>query len=530
MRSLGIALALIAGVLAIYGQTLGFDFVAFDDDLYVTRNTYVREGLTPEGIRFAFSERGDYLGGGFPPHPLTWLSLMLDAELFGDHPAGFHAMSTLLHALAAALLFAALQALTGAAWLSAVAAALWAWHPLRVESVAWVSERKDVLSGVFAMLTLWGYARGVRRGSQRARRGALLCFALGLLAKPTLVPLPFALVLLDYWPLARSQRLARLLLEKWPYFALALLASLFTLQSLRHWMVTPEFVSAGERAANAVVATATYLARFLWPHDLAVFYPHPYIQTAGGVPLGGATILASALLLAGLTLAVLWARRLPVLAVGWLWFLGMLVPTLGLVQAGHQALADRYSYLPSIGLGFAIVWGGGALATRVPALRRPLVALAAVALVALAGAAFAQARTWRDSETLFRHTLRVSPRASNIHYNLGDWLRIHGRVDEAIGHYRIAVGLDSGNPHLRFAFGRALHARGEVAEAIEAYRLAARLDPENGEYRYQLGLTYEILGRYAEAAHEYRAAAELAPDNPKPRERLAITLQKLRGR
>jgi Tfp pilus assembly protein PilF len=529
-RSAALALALVAGVLAIYGQTLGFEFVAFDDDQYVTANRFVREGVTREGLRFAFS-RGE-LSEGHTPHPLTWLSLMLDAELYGDDAGGFHATNVVLHALSAVLLFAALQGLTGSVWRSAAAAALWAWHPLRVESVAWVAERKDVLSAVFAMLTLWCYAHYARQASRRAWWGAVLSFAIGLLSKPSLVPLPFALLLLDYWPLRRGRPLASLCLEKWPLFLLSLLASLLTLDFHRGWTAEAALVSPLERAANAVVAVASYLEKLVWPSGLVPLYPHPYIPQSGGSPLALATVVLSTLLVVVVTAAVLRARQMPQLAVGWLFFLGMLAPTLGIVQVGHQAYADRYTHLPSIGLAVAVVWSLAELASRVraPIQRRLLAALALLVLLGFGAVAFAQTRTWRNSEALFEHALRVTPRAKWVHYNLADWLRMHRRFDEAIEHYRVAVEVDSGNPRLRFDLGRALHARGRVAEAIEEYRLAARIDPTDPQLLYQLGVTYEMQGRLPEAIEHYRTAARLDPENPKLAKRLAAAEAKLRVR
>ncbi len=524
-----IALALVAGVLAIYGQTLAFDFIKFDDDQYVFENPTVSQGLTREGLAFAFSKGP--IQTNHLPHPLTWLSHMLDVELYGLAAGGHHATNVALHALGSVLLFFALRSLTGATWRSAAAAALWAWHPLRVESVAWVAERKDVLSGVFGMLTLLCYARYVRQASRAAWWGMLLAFGLGLMAKPSLVTLPFALLLLDVWPLARQRPFAQLVLEKLPLFALSALSSWFTVDFQRHLLLTTDEVSPAQRAANTVVAIARYLGKLVWPRDLALLYPHPYLPTQGGVPLDTFTIAASAALCVGITLAVLRARRQRYLAVGWLWFLGMLVPMIGIVHVGRQALADRYSYLPMIGLAVAIVWGGAELVARVraPGQRRLLLAAAGCALAGFGVAAFAQARTWRDSETVFRHTLAVSPRASVIRLDFGSWLREHHRLDEAEHEYRAGLEVDPGNPLLHFNLGKTLHAKGRVAEAIDEYRATAALEPTESRAPYQLGVTFEMAGRLSEAAEQYRRAAEIDPSNPKPRERLAVVTAKLAG-
>ncbi|HEY8156989.1 MAG TPA: tetratricopeptide repeat protein [Myxococcota bacterium] len=519
-----IPLVLVAGVLAIYGQTLAFDFVVFDDDKYVTGNPTVQRGLSLEGIGWAFDNQAVSAW-----HPLTWFSHMLDAQLFGDWAGGHHASNVLLHALACVLLFAALRSLTGATWRSAAVAALFAWHPLRVESVAWVSERKDVLSGVFAMLTLWCYARYARSRSPAAWLGAFLSLALGLLAKPTLVPLPCVLLLLDYWPLARRESWPRLLLEKLPFFALSGLASLLTLAFQRRFLMPLTGISPLQRAANAVVAIDSYLRKMVWPNPLAPLYPHPNLPAQGGVPLDELTVLLSALLLVTISLAVWRARRFPPLLVGWLWFLGLLVPTLGIVHVGRQAFADRYTYLPAIGLSIALVWGAAELGSRVraPALRRLLCAAAALALAGYGLAAQLQTRVWRDSETLLRHTLAVSPRASAMRFNLAGWLYHEDRAEEAIPEYRAALEVDPGNAVLHFDLGRALHSLGRSAEAIEEYRRAAAIEPRNPKYVYQIGLSYEREGRLAEAVEYYRHTVALDPANEKPRKRLASALSRL---
>jgi tetratricopeptide (TPR) repeat protein len=559
IASAGCALALAAGVIAIWGQTLSYDFVTFDDDQYVTDNPSVREGLSWAGVAYAFS-KGRYQEG-HPPHPLTWLSHMLDVELFGLDAGGHHATNFALHAASAVLLFAALQALTGATWRSAAAAALWAWHPLRVESVAWVSERKDVLSGVFAMLTLLGYARYAGSGSRAAWAWTHVAFALGLASKSTLVPLPFALLLLDHWPLARQAPLARLVREKSGLFALSALSSLLTLEFHRGWMLSTEAVPPLARVVNAALAVPRYLGKLLWPQGLAPFYPHPYLPAEGGVPPTPLAIAAAALLGIAITLAVLRERRrLPYLAVGWLWFLGMLVPTIGLVHVGLHAIADRYTYLPAIGFCVAVVWGisEGIARARPPALRSALAAAAALALAGYAAASFAQTRSWRDSETLYRHALAAEPRAIAMRINLGSWLVSRGRLDEAVEEfqaavaaapdnplchfdlgrtlhvqgrvaeaaaaYRAGLALQPGHPSIHFELGRVLHAQGRVAEAIAEYRAAAALDPTDARVPYQLGLTYQIEGRLPEAIEQYRIAARLDPDNPKPRQRLEAAL------
>jgi tetratricopeptide (TPR) repeat protein len=520
-QGLWISLVLAAGVLAIYGQTLGFDFVVFDDDKYVTGNPVVQKGLSREGLGWAFTNTATSAW-----HPLTWYSHMLDAQLFGLQAGGHHATGVLLHALAAVLLFFALRALTGATWPSAGAAALFAWHPLRVESVAWISERKDVLSGVFAMLTLWCYARYARSGSRAAWLGTFGSLGLGLLAKPTLVPLPFALLLLDWWPLARKQSWTRLVVEKLPFFALSAGASLATLFFQQRYLA--DTVTGVQRAANALVAVEIYLRKLLWPSGLAPLYPHPNLPAQGGVPLTEGTVLASALVLVVITLAALRARKPPFL-VGWLWFLGLLVPTLGFVQVGRHALADRYTYLPGIGLAIAIAWGVAELGARLsPAARRVLWAAAALALAGYGVAAHLQTRIWRDSETLLRHTLAVSPRASAMRFNLGRWLYLEERPDEAIEQLRAGLEVDPGHALMHFDLGRALLAKGRADEAIEEFRRAQALDPRDARFPYYLGLTCERQGRLDEAIEALRRAVELTPGAEPPRKRLEAAIERQR--
>jgi tetratricopeptide (TPR) repeat protein len=518
---LWISLVLVAGVLAIYGQTLGFDFVVFDDDKYVTGNEMVQKGLSLEGLGWAFANTAVSAW-----HPLTWYSHMLDAQLFGLWAGGHHATGFLLHALAAVLLFLALRSLTGSVWPSAGAAALFAWHPLRVESVAWISERKDVLSGVFAMLALWCYARYARSGSRAAWLGTFGSLGLGLLAKPTLVPLPFGLLLLDWWPLARRQSWTRLVVEKLPFFALSAGVSLITLFFQQRYLT--DTVTGLQRAANAVVAIETYLRKLVWPSALAPLYPHPNLPAQGGVPLSLGTVLASALVLVVITLAVLRARKPPYL-VGWLWFLGLLVPTLGFVQVGRHSLADRYTYLPGIGLAIAIAWGVAELGARLsPPARRLSWAAAALALLGYGIAAHHQTRIWRDSETLLRHTLEVSPRASAMRSNLGRWLYLHERTDEAIEQLRAGLEVDPGNELMHFDLGRALLAKGKADEAIEQFRRALALDPRDARYWYYLGVIYEREGRLDEAIEHLRRTVELTPGAEAPRKRLEAALARKR--
>jgi protein O-mannosyl-transferase len=391
---LGGALALLT-VLA-FLPSLGNGYVILDDPLYVTANREVRQGITLEGAAWALTAN---VANNW--HPLTVLSHMLDVEVFGLPPVGHHLTSLLLHLAGVLLLFEALRRMTGAAYRSALVAALFAVHPTRVESVAWISERKDVLSGLFWMLALLAYLGWVRRPSAGRYLLVTLALALGLAAKPMVVTLPCVLLLLDFWPLGR-RGLRGLIVEKIPLFALSAASSVVTLHYQRTSMAPLDVLPWDLRLANAAVSYVSYLGKAFLPRNLAVFYPFPMEipawKTAGAV-----------LLLALVTALAVWrARKSPWLLVGWLWFLGTLVPVIGLVQVGRQAMADRYTYLPFVGLFLAVVWGTAEWAERRGALRPVLGALAVLAILGLAGMTRAQTRHWRDGVTLFRHALAVT--------------------------------------------------------------------------------------------------------------------------
>jgi hypothetical protein len=461
-RDLAIAVALVAATLAIYAQTLGFEFISlpapadaaadapppcnFDDDKYVTRNPWVQAGLTGEGVRAAFVDAAP-----FNWSPLVVLSLMLDATLFGVGPAGFHAVNTALHALGAVLVFALLRALTGAVWPSAFAAALFALHPLRVESVAWVTGRKDVLSAVFGLLALIAYTHYARSGSRRAWAAALAGTIAALLAKATWVTLPALFLLLDYWPLRRfgsaspqlaghalpaapRARPARLLAEKVPFFAAAAAVLLVTAAYQVGNRVGVDQLGWGDRIVHAVAACAWYLAKTLWPVGLAPHYPHPYLATSGGVPWTSAQFALAALMLAGISALVLRTARRGYPLVGWLWFLGALVPVLGLAQYGTQGTADRYTHLPHIGLFAALAFAGfEMLAPRLgsPRVRSAAVAAGAAVLIALGTVSYVQTRVWRDAASLFAHSLAVIPHNSVMRQGIARCYLGAGRSDEA---------------------------------------------------------------------------------------------------
>ncbi|MBI5382628.1 MAG: tetratricopeptide repeat protein [Opitutae bacterium] len=509
-RTIAVCLALFLGTLVLFSRATRNDFVNYDDPDYVTKNEHVQAGLTAATVRWAFTE-----GHASNWHPLTWLSHALDRELFGKNAAGHHATSVLWHACGALLAFLALRRLTGAFWASAFCAALFAWHPLRVESVAWVAERKDVLSGFFWWLTLWAYAVYAERRRTAAARawlaytGALVACALGLMAKPMLVTLPCVLLLLDVWPLRRCgpsappaapapgwRPLPGLLFEKVPFFALAAASCWVTYQVQKQGGSVSMALGLGDRLANAVVALARYLGKFLWPADLAVLYPHPGTWPGGAVL--GALLLATAI-----TALALWQwRRRPWIIVGWLWFVGTLVPVIGLVQVGLQSMADRYTYLPIVGVQLALIWTLSELGAR-PAWRPLFVSGAAIVLLGCSVRTWSQQALWQDSTTLFEHTAAVTAKNYLAYNNLGTHLMEQQRIDEAIEQYRRSLAINPAYEEAHSNLGHALAEKGLQREAVAEYRLALRTRPDLVETHNNLGNALSDLGQLDEAIAEY---------------------------
>ena len=443
MRAAAIAGLLVAAVFAVYGQTLEHEFVNYDDPVFYLENPALERGLSGDGLSWALTS---FRAANW--FPTTRLSMLLDAEWHGASAAGVHRTNVGLHAASSLLLFLALLRMTRRPGASAFVAAVFALHPLQVESVAWASERKGVLAGFFWMAVLLVYA-GVGRGALSLARGAavLALLALGLGAKLTLATLPFVLLLLDHWPLARLTRgdgsgvldahlVRRAVLEKLPLLAAVLVATLcvFEAQSRGGAVASFEQVPWGARLGNAAVAYLRYVGLFFWPRDLAVLHPHP------GTSLPVAQVAGALALLAAATGLALWRlREWPAVAVGWLWFAGTLVPMIGFVHLGSQALAERYAYVPSIGLALAVAWGVPAAFSRVPRARRTLPVAALAVLAALGVASHRQAQVWRDSETLFRHALRVTERNHVAAVQLGHALLEQGRTEEAVASYRQAL-------------------------------------------------------------------------------------------
>jgi Tfp pilus assembly protein PilF len=527
-------LLLVVATLAVYGQLRNHQFINYDDNVYVYDNPPVQAGLTLKGLAWAFTTNhaGYWL-------PLTWLSHMLDCQLFGLNPGDHHLTNLVFHMANSLLLFLWLLYLTPSLGCSFMVAALFALHPMHVESVAWVAERKDVLSTFFWLLTMWAYIWYVKRPGLGRYLLILVGFSLGLMAKPMLVTLPFVLLLLDYWPLARLSfqggraaaaaspppgpgvALKRLVWEKAPLFGLAALFSLVTFytQKAVGALWTGKTLPFTMRLANALVAYVSYLGKMFWPARLAVLYPHP----GPNLPLWPA--VAAGLGLAALSfLALRLARRHPYLPVGWLWYLGTLVPVIGLVQVGRQAMADRFTYVPSIGLFIAVVWGTAALAARWRAPRFLLPVGAGVVLSALAVCSWVQVGYWRDSISLYEHTLKVTGSNPVIQNNLGEAWAAQGQLAQAVAHYRAALRLQPDFAQAHYNLGVAFGAQGQLAQAAGQYRAALRLKPDFPEAQNNLGEVLAAQGKLAQAEAQYRAALRLRPDLAVTRNNLGVAL------
>lgn len=526
-----LALVLAAVTAAIYSAVLGHDFISFDDGDYVTQNPRVYQGLSLRSAVWAFT--GIHACNW---HPLTTLTHLLDSELFELNPAGHHFTNLLLHLANTVLLFAALRRLTGAMWRSAIVAALFAWHPLHIESVAWVSERKDVMCGLFWTLGMLLYANYAKQPSRRGYLWVLACFAGGLMSKAMMVTFPCVLLLLDFWPLRRVRfgnvesdgnatvipvrSWKFLLLEKIPFFLLTAAASAvtFLIQHRAGATVSLDYLPLTRRVQNAAVAGAEYLRKMIWPHDLAIFYPHPHVFPTG--------LLAGAiLLLVVVTAVVLWRwRRQSYLLVGWLWFLGTLFPVIGIVQVGNQSLADRYTYLPLIGVFVALVWGGAEIVARRPALRRPLSAVIVLVLAACLVLTHFQLRTWRNSIELFSHALAVTKDNFVARDNLGMALDSVGRTEEGIEHVKQAIQLA---PQAVFPLNNLgwIYARqGKYDEALRLYQAALQLKPDFRQVYNNLGIMYASLERWDEAIQQYQTYLRFDPERADVHYRLGAVL------
>jgi tetratricopeptide (TPR) repeat protein len=537
-----ICVFLIAITWFVFGQTVRYDFVNYDDDTYVYANPLISNGLTIPGAIYAFSGRHS---GNW--HPLTTLSHMLDCQLLGSHAGGHHFTNIVLHTIAVILLFLILLRMTGELWRSAFVAAVFAVHPLRVESVAWISERKDVLSAVFFMLTLGLYVRYVRYSSVGRYLAVVISFALGLMCKPMLVTVPVVLLLLDYWPLERltvatalSRRpnakgaprhseaatVARLVVEKIPLLALAAAAAGATLWAQEESIIQIERLPFTWRVGNGLVSCLIYIKQMIWPVRLAVFYPHP------GVTLPVWEIGLAIALLGIVSAGVIALRHArPYLVTGWFWYLIMLLPVIGLIQVGSQAHADRYIYLPQIGLYILLAWAipdicraavSDAKASRFQ--RRIVGVTASVAIILLAWCAHIQASYWRNGESLWSHTIAVTSGNFIAHNGLGQFLLVHGGLDEAIDQFQVALNIDPKYPTARTNLGIALTKKGRIDEAITDLQGVLEDDPNDAKAHLNLGNALAKKGDSQTAIAAYEKALSIQSPYPSAHYNLAMAL------
>jgi len=501
-ESVWIVLGLALLNVAVYWQLTRYQFLNFDDDAYITDNPSVAAGLTWDGVRWAFTAI-DY----FYWQPLTWLSHMLDCQLFGLNAGSHHFTNVAIHLINAVLVFALLRRMTGFSWRSGVAAALFSLHPLAVESVAWVAERKNLLGGLLWLLTMWSYVWYVERPSSKRYQCVLIMFIAGLMAKPVVVTLPLILLLIDYWPLRRPEwhqreGVRRLVIEKLPLIALAALSSFLTYVGTKRMgaMDILSEVTTPTRVANAAYSYIRYLEFTIWPRGLAILYPYdPSLPLWKGLVCG--VVLAAA------TFGAFRVRKTaPYLLVGWLWFLAALVPMIGLVQVGAQAMADRFTYVPLLGLLIAAVWAAGNILSCRP---RTAAALAGVAVVLCTGCSWVQAGYWKDSVTVFERALAVTRNNMLAEYHLGWALEKQGRLSEAIPHFRETTRIDPQSMPGYYATGSTLAAMGKYSEAADSFRLAIRYQNNYADAYYFLALMMVQAHRAPEAIEPFRQALKL---------------------
>jgi len=522
-----VGLFLVVMILAAYWQLPTHNFLVFDDDGYITRNTHVHEGFTRESIAWAFSFTDVAYW-----HPLTWLSHMLDYQLFGLKSGMHHLMNLLLHMANSLLLFFVLKRMTGSLWQSAFVAAMFALHPLNVESVAWASERKSVLSTLFLMLTMLTYASYAERPCFSRYLLTFFVFTLGLMAKPMLVTLPFVLLLLDYWPLCRftptqsgidrnpethksindgfQPSLAlRLVLEKIPLLALSAVTVYLWSISVQRFDIVVSTVSVPMkfRIYNALISYVSYIKKMIWPHNLVVFYPYP--EALPGWQIAGAGLLL--LCISALVLCAV--KRKPYLAVGWLWYIGTLVPTMGFLQAGlWPAMADRFTYLPLIGLFIIIAWGVYEIVVKLHHGRIVLIVSAAIVLSAFMICTWRQVRHWQNGVTLFTHNINVTTNNSLAHNELGNALVQQGELDEAVLHYSKALQTDPNYINAHNNLGYAFYRQGNYKDAIYHYNEALRLNPKYAKAHNNLGTALLSQGNYKDAIYHYYETLRIDPN------------------
>ncbi|MBW1817200.1 MAG: tetratricopeptide repeat protein [Deltaproteobacteria bacterium] len=529
-----VGLILVVATLTVYRQVTDYEFVNVDDDVYITANRHVQAGWTGEGLKWAFTTN---LHGHW--HPLTWLSHMTDAQLFGLNPAGHHLTNLFLHLANTLLLFLLMRRMTGAVYRSAAVAALFALHPLHVESVVWVADRKDVLAGLFFLLTLWVYVSYIRRRTFVRYLPALACFGLALLCKSAIATLPAILLLLDYWPLARLEpptntqnqhvepggsgrvRQALLLLwEKSGFFIIVAIAAVVTFKVMES-VITGHKPLSEWWAADALINYVAYMGKLFWPVNMTVFYP--YIMK---VPLWKIWGSASILVLISI-LAVLWARKRPYVIVGWLWYLLTLVPVIGVIRAGPHKLADRYTYLPLIGLFIIMAWGVSELLGRWRFRRQGLAVICGLVMVAMIVGSWHQARYWKDSISLFSHAVSIHPQSWLALNNLGDAMAEKGDTDKAMELFKRALRVNPAYAKTHYNLAKALFESGDPEGAVASYREAIRPQPDYARAHHNLGVILARQGNHGAAVEQFSEALGLDAEYLLAYRNLGEALEKL---
>jgi len=534
---LAISLFLIIAILIVYWQVNNYDFTRYDDGVYVYNNRYIQDGLTFSNVRWAFTTT--YFANW---HPLTWISYMVDITLYGMNPGQHHLTNVLLHIANTLLLFYLLKYSTGKLWRSGFVAALFALHPLHVESVAWISERKDLLSGFWGILVFLCYVHFVKKKKNNYYLLALVCFLASLMSKPMLVTLPFLLLLVDYWPLGRLRLLtnrkkisvednnqfvpvSNVILEKLPFLILAVLSGIMTLnaQQAANAVASLELFPLTIRIANALVSYVHYICKMILPCGLAVFYPHP-----GTIPLW--QVVGATLFLVTVSLVVFyWGRRQPYLIIGWLWYLGSLTPVIGFIQVGSQAMADRYTYMPLIGLLIIITWGASEFFEYITYCKTMIFTLSSVIIIILMIISHLQVHYWKNDISLFQHALDVTHRNYVAHNNLGLALAEKGKLSDAILHYSSALKINASHKSAHNNWGIVLAAQGHFDEATTHFQDAIQIDPNFEDAHNNLGYIFATHGKLDEAIHQYLLALRQYPAFSKARNNLAKALF-LKGR
>jgi protein O-mannosyl-transferase len=506
---LSIYLALAVSALLVFWQVRNFDFVSYDDDLYVYENPHVTSGLTFDNIVWAFTT-----GQAANWHPVTWLSLMLDCQLFGANAGRIHLVNILFHLANTLLLFTVLRKMTGSLWPGAFVAAAFALHPMHVESVAWIAERKDVLSVFFWLLAMWAYVRYVNRQKISRYLWIVVFFALGLMSKPMLVTLPFVFLLLDYWPLERikhfdRQLIYRLVLEKIPFIVLSIASSIVTFFAQQSGRVVISFdrFPLKFRIGNALVSYIKYMGKMIWPSRMAVFYPHPYENVSVLY-----AVLSAVLLLAVTILVLRFAKNHRYLVTGWFWYLGTLIPAIGIVQAGLQARADRYTYIPYIGLFIMLAWGLPTILSKWKFRKFALALSMIIVLPALAITSHRQTGFWKDSLTLFSHAAQVTSNNWLAYYNLSVFYGKLGQHSEAIEACKQTIRIRRDYAEAYDNLGIALGKLGRHTEAMDACKQAIRVKPDDTKAYFNLGVACDNLNRFSESIDAYKQAVQIKPD------------------